>query len=62
MKKKHIRTVLERVQRRAMKITFPGMKYKEALEQGHLQSLAIDENIYVQSFFDKLNTIPVFTN
>ena len=49
---------LERVQRRAMTIIFPGMKYKEALEQGHLQSLlTIDENIYVQSFFDKLNKI-----
>ena len=30
---------LERVQRRAMRIIFPGMKYKEALQQGHLQSL-----------------------
>ena len=29
----------ERVQRRAMRIIFPGMKYKEALQQGHLQSL-----------------------
>ena len=30
---------LERVQRRATRIIFPGMKYKEALQQGHLQSL-----------------------
>ena len=30
---------LERVQRRAMRIIFPGKKYKEALQQGHLQSL-----------------------
>ena len=30
---------LERVQRRAMRIIFPGMKYREALQQGHLQSL-----------------------
>jgi hypothetical protein len=32
---------LERVQRRAMsmRIIFPGTRYKEALEQGHLQSL-----------------------
>ena len=29
---------LERVERRAMRVIFPGMKHKEALEQGHLQS------------------------
>ena len=29
----------ERIQRRAMRIIYPEMKYKEALEQGHLQSL-----------------------
>ena len=30
---------LKRVQRRPMRIIFPGMKYKEALQQGHVQSL-----------------------
>ena len=30
---------VKRIQRRAMRIIFPGLKYQEALEQGHLQSL-----------------------
>ena len=53
---------LERVQRRAMRIIFPGMKciyVKKLYNRDIFSHFTIDENIFVQSFSDKLNKILV---
>ncbi len=45
---------LERVQRRAMRIIFPGMRYREALEQGNLQSLYDRRECLCKKLFEQM--------
>ena len=49
---------LERVQRRAMRIIFPGMKYKESLQQGHLQSLYDRREYLCTKLFQQIEQDP----
>ena len=49
---------LERVQRRAMSIIFPGMKYKEALQQGHPHSLYDRREYLCTKLFQQIEQDP----